>query len=467
MGADGPKTVSTLNGAWPSLAYPARGAASYDYMQVFHQYVMGSAMQIFMNIGAYISFYGADPSWYPKANGMGLPASWNLYNTSSGAVSTEEKKFFYPGYNVASSASATFAVVPAFAANSANQNAAVDDYNNSSASVPIQPAIAQTMFGGGVDWSGSTGGMNRSAWEESNTLRVPNVESLASHYAPTSTSSSFTNSSLGTASVPGDGTTVNDVNIIQSFDSAHFQSGYGSTNNEASAVPNRFPALTGPASGIEAVTSLYWHRGYKHLQNVIWRRMFGIRGVIKLSIAPGSEASFSVPAGKRIISSRTGNYGMYNCSRVLPNNARFAADSSQPGLGDYPSYFRSLTEVMGGPSAAANYKCDLKGSTFMLMSVVGQKALDTDRTGNATMCADLTMKCTYDVKYRYCVRRRHPYDVKPPATSRRQYLFHDDATVDRATQATNYRIPAPSSRWFLNANSNFTGASIVPGRVTV
>lgn len=452
------KAVYTYTGITTSLAYGARAAATYDYTLHLHTAAAPAALKTILNIGAYLVFHGYDPSWNANAQGLSLPHPMNFYNTNSLMVADEADAGAYPQPSFGTVDA--WSVYPAFGVSTTSSAGAISSY----ASGAYNPGIAQTMFGNNVDWSGSGGFCARPYQDMAGTHAAHTVDSIGASYAPIGTSTSFTTSNMGT--FPGSRTyeTSNEVNNILSYDSKHWESGWGGTNSNGNSdqAPTVFSATTGGSSaGQDQTDNFYRHLNYNHMKNVTLRRLAQIRGSVKVTINPGERVTMTIRAPTKTFSAALGHYGIYNLSRLIPNKMNYAQSGEAALVGKFPSYDAAITTIAGDFLLSA---ADLKGTTVALISVVGQKAIDTDLNGEATMGANLALSQTYRAAYKYCIKRS-PHALHPQS-SRHAYWRNDDGSVLSTVANSAYRIPPAPSQFVVTGTQPMETAGIAPDITT-
>lgn len=444
---DSNNSIFIQHGIDPTYAYTAAATASYDYMTIFRQATVPTAIQNIMQIGAYIQFYGLDPTWERHSDGLALPHPRNFYNTNSDTVVSEEKKFHAPGIS-GTSGTLTYALFPSFDAKDTVDGTVVAGEFMEGKN---QPQIAQTMYGSTADWAEIQSNRARPYNDDSSTHSAYTMESIGAPRAVSGTDHGTTGTTaltnMGVMSTLSTADTSNRVNKTQMFDATHWQSGWGRPAGSM-YEPDYFPAVAGTSGVLDEIETMYTHLDYRHTKNIVFRRAFKLRGITKFTVEPGDRVSFTVASPRRIITPQTGNWAMQNLSRVLPNASHVGAGGTYyaAAQGLFPSYAAALGNHVSRSAA----KCDMKGATFVLMSVVGQRALNTDRRGNATLVPDMSLRQTYSCSYQYCKRRNPLAYVPGKKTSRHQHWRADDTTVERATAASQYRIPGDTQRSFVN-----------------
>lgn len=460
-------TLVKKSGCLPDAkAWDNYNNAGHNYLEPFQVFSLDTGNHTLMNMGAYIQFFGADPTF--NSNGATLPNRDNFFNTNAHTVATTEDKYTKPGSDT--TGIATFAVMPAFGQDSASKADAVASF----VAGDFAPAIAQTYIGAPFDQAAHAANGARAYWSDVNgataagtfSVSMPSLGVIAVTASSNSDWSNSTSSTLGSTTVGANKyPTANDVNRLLAYDEKTWNQGYGrGTDQDANKPPDSLPALNGAPTTVGDDDGEYIsHLNYKHEKNVLFRRVYKLRGQLKFTINPGERVSFTIKAPKRIVKGTDYECAIYHLSRVLPNGHMKAIDATNwKRMGDYPTFERGVTAIK--PLAFA--KADVAGSTFYLMSVTGQRAIDQNRTGDATMCGDLTATMTYSAAYKYCLLAKDRYLSRPPNSTRTQWLRATDKSVSRATAETQYRIPAPPNRYFLSGSTDFTASSIRPGRAT-
>lgn len=443
-----------------SFAWADRATAAYDYTQKMVQQMLDTEPLFFFQVGAYIQFHGFDPAFTHDYD-MALSGPLNFYNRSTQVA--DIGNVLVPTGATAGQQTLTVSA-PIFS--SGTDSKSVDQTWNTIGNAPpgpvVNPAmhtIAQTYYpipyvgnqsqnfnnvdsndAGGVYSAGNT------AVYESNADSKTGV--------PWNVSS---NSQFGQIGASANEIYYSQLNPtwrsrLQAHDLQTFTTGYGRKADAwLSAAQDTF--ATDAYDITKPHTYMYRFLKYNHKKNLLFRRMYKLRGVLHFVLLPGGKQHVKVKGKVKTLTAFQNNALLWTVSRVLPNKGHDTLFGDQI-TSQFPRYKQSIGVIYSDNCVIQSPK----GQPLWMVSVVGQKVMGRSNTQNMTT---LIPKYLVNIKWKAWYKY---YIMKPPSmkSTRTTNLSMEDPSTDSTTAQTNYMMPPPPSQIFVSGNTQTTTAAVHP-----